>query len=138
MARQGIKDKLDPGGQRACERVSGRRAVRDWRDDRLVCRERLHQDDGNGARRAGTTILLLFIYLELGTIVGIYFRTDRLPVLFPALRAITALTAAVLAVDVKGPIPDVRAFFVVTGLDLRADDGGFMVQLAASKFPMSG
>ena len=26
-------------------------------------------------------ILLLFIYLELGAMVGIYFRTDRLPVL---------------------------------------------------------
>ena len=33
--------------------------------------------------RAGLDdILLLFIYLELGTIVGIYFKTDRLPVLF--------------------------------------------------------
>lgn len=27
-------------------------------------------------------ILLLFIYLELGTMVGIYFKTERLPVLF--------------------------------------------------------
>jgi phosphate starvation-inducible membrane PsiE len=27
-------------------------------------------------------ILLLFIYLELGAMVGIYFKTDRLPVLF--------------------------------------------------------
>src|SRR5215468_3646373 len=36
-----------------------------------------------GAGRAGLDdILLLFIYLELGTMVGIYFRTDRLPVLF--------------------------------------------------------
>ena len=35
------------------------------------------------AGRAGLDdILLLFIYLELGTIVGIYFKTDRLPVLF--------------------------------------------------------
>jgi phosphate starvation-inducible membrane PsiE len=27
-------------------------------------------------------ILLLFIYLELGAMVGIYFKTDRLPVQF--------------------------------------------------------
>jgi phosphate starvation-inducible membrane PsiE len=45
------------------------------------------------AGRAGLDdILLLFIYLELGTIVGIYFKTDRLPVLFLLYVAITALT----------------------------------------------
>jgi hypothetical protein len=33
-----------------------------------------------GHGRAGLEdILLLFIYLELGTMVGIYFKTDRLP-----------------------------------------------------------
>src|ERR1700686_1791656 len=45
-------------------------------------------------------ILLLFIYLELGTMVGIYFRTDPLPVLFLLYIAITAMTRF-LAVDVK-------------------------------------
>src|SRR3979490_2117282 len=53
------------------------------------------------AGRAGLDdILLLFIYLELGTMVGIYFRTDRLPVLFLLYVAITALTRF-LAVDIK-------------------------------------
>jgi protein PsiE len=54
--------------------------------------------------RAGSArldeILLLFIYLELGAMVGIYFRTDRLPVLFLLYVAITALTRF-LAVDLK-------------------------------------
>jgi len=45
-------------------------------------------------------ILLLFIYLELGAMVGIYFRTKRLPVRFLIYIAITALTR-VLAIDVK-------------------------------------
>jgi phosphate starvation-inducible membrane PsiE len=45
-------------------------------------------------------ILLLFIYLELGTIVGIYFRTDRLPVRFLLYVAITAITRF-LAVDIN-------------------------------------
>jgi phosphate starvation-inducible membrane PsiE len=37
-------------------------------------------------------ILLLFIYLELGAMVGIYFKTARLPVRFLIYVAITALT----------------------------------------------
>jgi protein PsiE len=46
----------------------------------------------SAGRAALDDILLLFIYLELGTIVGIYFKTDRLPVLFLLYVAITALT----------------------------------------------
>jgi protein PsiE len=45
-------------------------------------------------------ILLLFIYLELGAMVGIYFKTKHLPVRFLLYIAITALTR-VLAIDVK-------------------------------------
>lgn len=45
-------------------------------------------------------ILLLFIYLELGAMVGIYFKTKRLPVRFLLYIAITALTR-VLAIDIK-------------------------------------
>ena len=37
-------------------------------------------------------ILLLFIYLELGAMVGIYFKTNRMPVRFLIYVAITALT----------------------------------------------
>ena len=44
--------------------------------------------------------LLLFIYLELGAMVGIYFKTKRLPVRFLIYIAITALTR-VLAINVK-------------------------------------
>ena len=45
-------------------------------------------------------ILLLFIYLEVFAMVGIYFRTHRLPVRFLVYIAITALTR-ILVVDVK-------------------------------------
>ena len=41
-------------------------------------------------------ILLLFIYLELGAIVGIYFKTDHMPVRFLIYVAITALTRMLL------------------------------------------
>jgi len=45
-------------------------------------------------------ILLLFIYLELGAMIGIYFKTHRLPVRFLIYIAITALTR-LLAIDIK-------------------------------------
>jgi len=45
-------------------------------------------------------LLLLFIYLELGAIIGIYFKTRRMPVRFLVYVAITALTRF-LTVDVK-------------------------------------
>src|SRR5215217_7799008 len=45
-------------------------------------------------------ILLFFIYLELGSMVGVYFKTDRLPVLFLLYVAITAMTRF-LVIDIK-------------------------------------
>jgi phosphate starvation-inducible membrane PsiE len=45
-------------------------------------------------------ILLLFIYLELGSMVGIYFKTHRLPVQFLIYVAITALSRH-LVIDVQ-------------------------------------
>ena len=57
-------------------------------------------------------ILLLFIYLELGAMVGIYFKTHRLPVTFLIYIAITALTRF-LAVDVKEL--DMQSVVMITG-----------------------
>jgi phosphate starvation-inducible membrane PsiE len=47
-------------------------------------------------------ILLLFIYLELGAMTGIFFRTHRLPVIFLLFIAMTAVTRY-LAIDLKEP-----------------------------------
>lgn len=43
-------------------------------------------------------ILLLFIYLELGAMVGIYFKTNRMPTRFLIYVAITALTRLMIEV----------------------------------------
>jgi phosphate starvation-inducible membrane PsiE len=76
-------------------------------------------------------ILLLFIYLELGTIVGIYFKTEKLPVLFLLYVAITALTRF-LAIDIKDlSIPSVLA---VTGSIFVLTLAVLVVQIATSKF----
>ncbi|MET0013742.1 MAG: phosphate-starvation-inducible PsiE family protein [Sedimenticola sp.] len=57
-------------------------------------------------------VLLLFIYLELGAMVGIYFKTKRLPVRFLIYIAITALTR-LLAIDVK--VMDDMRILMITG-----------------------
>jgi phosphate starvation-inducible membrane PsiE len=79
-------------------------------------------------------ILLLFIYLELGTMVGIYFKTERLPVLFLLYIAITAMTRF-LAVDVKA-LP-IESLLVVTGSILVLTLAVLVLQIATSKFTTS-
>jgi len=76
-------------------------------------------------------ILLLFIYLELGAMVGIYFKTDRLPVLFLLYVAITALTRF-LVIDVKD-LPT-NQVLVITGAILLLALAVLVLQVVASKF----
>jgi phosphate starvation-inducible membrane PsiE len=45
-------------------------------------------------------ILEIFIYLEIGAMIGIYFKTHQLPVQYLIYIAITALTR-VLTIDIK-------------------------------------
>jgi phosphate starvation-inducible membrane PsiE len=134
MARQDIKEKLDrlgnalvSGFQVVALFVIGGTIVWSAGSDyiRMMASARAGLDD----------ILLLFIYLELGTIVGIYFRTDRLPVLFLLYVAITALTRF-LAVDVKDL--SMESVLVVTGSIFVLTLAVLVVQIGASKFPMAG
>lgn len=57
-------------------------------------------------------ILLLFIYLELGAMVGIYFKTHRLPVQFLIYIAITALSRH-LVIDVQKITDDFHLYLLV-------------------------
>jgi protein PsiE len=43
-------------------------------------------------------ILLLFIYLEIGAMVGVYFKTTRLPVRYLIYIAITALARVLIEI----------------------------------------
>jgi phosphate starvation-inducible membrane PsiE len=67
----------------------------------------------------------------LGTIVGIYFKTDRLPVLFLLYVAITALTRF-LAVDVKDL--SIESMLAVSGSILVLTLAALVVQIAVSRF----
>jgi len=49
-------------------------------------------------------LLLLFIYLEIGAMVGIYFKTNHMPVRFLLYIAITALTRHMVDIMSHAPI----------------------------------
>ncbi|MCK5662983.1 MAG: phosphate-starvation-inducible PsiE family protein [Thiotrichaceae bacterium] len=58
-------------------------------------------------------ILLLFIYLEMGAMIGIYFKTHRLPVQFLIFIAITALSRH-LVIDVQHVSDSFHLYLLVT------------------------
>src|SRR5271165_2234512 len=52
-------------------------------------------------------LLLLFIYLEIGSMVSIYFRTNHMPVRFLLYVGITALTRHMIGFVQEQPNPDI-------------------------------
>ncbi len=60
-------------------------------------------------------ILLLFIYLELGAMVGVYFKTGRIPAQFLIFVAITVLTRMLASVTVV-EMSDVRIIVIVVAI----------------------
>lgn len=50
-------------------------------------------------------ILLMFIYIELGAMIGVYFKTHKMPVVFLIFIAITAITRF-LVIDMKELVAD--------------------------------
>jgi phosphate starvation-inducible membrane PsiE len=77
-------------------------------------------------------ILLLFIYLELAAMVGIYFKTKRLPVRFLLYIAITALTR-VLAIDIK-TMSDHR-MMIISAAILLLSLSLLVIRFGADRFP---
>ena len=77
-------------------------------------------------------ILLLFIYLELGAMVGIHFKTKQLPVRFLLYVAITALTR-VLAIDLKD-MADER-ILMITGAIVLVSLAILALRVGSSRFP---
>ncbi len=77
-------------------------------------------------------ILLLFIYLELGAMVGIHFKTHRLPVEFLLYVAITALTR-LLVIELKA-MPDLR-ILVISGAIMVIALAVLVLHIGRSKFP---
>src|SRR6187402_1089037 len=65
-------------------------------------------------------ILLLFIYLELGAMVGIYFKTNHMPVRFLIYVAMTALTRMLISDVSAHHRPDMGAILVSAAILLLA------------------
>jgi protein PsiE len=60
-------------------------------------------------------LLLLFIYLEIGSMVGIYFRTNHLPVRFLIYVGITALTRHLIVFVQSSETPTLGVLILAGG-----------------------
>ena len=82
-------------------------------------------------------ILLLFIYLEIGAMVGIYFKTTRLPVRYLLYIAITAL-ARVLIELVGAEHKTGTDLVIVAGAILVVAIAVMILRFASHRFPSNG
>jgi protein PsiE len=79
-------------------------------------------------------ILLLFIYLEIGAMVGIYFKTTRLPVRYLIYIAITAL--ARLLIEIVGAEHRTGTdILIITGGVLLLSFAVLILRYASFQFP---
>lgn len=79
-------------------------------------------------------ILLLFIYLELGAMVGIYFKTNHMPVRFLIYIAITALTRLLIS-DIQHDHQADMDLLIITGSILILGFAILVVRYASWTFP---
>jgi protein PsiE len=92
-------------------------------------------------------ILLLFIYLELGAMVGIYFKTKRMPVRFLIYVAITALTRMLVGIvqidheflkhNTIEDLPVVPLLYI-SGAILTLSIAALVIRYGSYKFPSTG
>jgi len=82
-------------------------------------------------------ILLLFIYLEIGAMVGIYFKTTRLPVRYLIYIAITALGRVLIEI-VSAEHKTGTDLMVVAGAILLLSLAVLILRFGSYKFPSNG
>ncbi|GIZ11050.1 phosphate-starvation-inducible protein PsiE [Pseudomonas sp. NCCP-436] len=79
-------------------------------------------------------VLLLFIYLELAAMVGIYFKTNHMPIRFMIYVAITALTRLLIS-DISHTHKPGWGVVMVSGAILLLALAILVVRYASSRFP---
>jgi len=79
-------------------------------------------------------LLLLFIYLEIGAMVGIYFKTNHMPVRFLIYIAITALTRHMVDLVAIGD-ESMTNILTLAGATLILAISLVLVRMASSKYP---
>jgi phosphate starvation-inducible membrane PsiE len=78
-------------------------------------------------------LLLLFIYLEIGAMVGIYFSTNHMPVRFLIYIAITAITRYII--DLVAAHDKIYEIVAMSGSILILGASVLLVRYASSKYP---
>ncbi len=78
-------------------------------------------------------LLLLFIYLEIGSMVGIYFRTNHMPVRFLLYVGITALTRHMIGYVQKEAVPDI-GILILAGATLILSLAVLTIRYASARF----
>ena len=79
-------------------------------------------------------LLLLFIYLEIGSMVGIYFRTNHMPVRFLLYVGITALTRHMIGFVQEQPNPDIGVL-ILAGSTLILAFAVLVIRFTSNRFP---
>ena len=79
-------------------------------------------------------ILLLFIYLELGAMVGIYFKTNHMPVRFLIYVAMTALTRLLIGDVQAHHVPQLNLLYG-TGAILLLALATLVIRYGSHKYP---
>ena len=82
-------------------------------------------------------ILLLFIYLELGAMVGIYFKTNHMPVRFLIYVGITALTRLLVG-DIAAHHRLDWGLLVVPSAILMLALANLVVRYGSARYPSMG
>jgi phosphate starvation-inducible membrane PsiE len=80
-------------------------------------------------------LLLLFIYLEIGAMVGIYFKTNRMPVRFLIYVAITALTRLLISVANHHEAYDATNIVLISGAILLLTGAVLVLRFGSFRFP---
>lgn len=81
-------------------------------------------------------LLLLFIYLEIGAMVGIYFKTKHMPLRFLIYVGITALTRHLIGWVNHEPKPNEGILILAGGILILALSV-LVIRYASSRFPSS-
>ncbi|MGD9668026.1 MAG: phosphate-starvation-inducible protein PsiE [Hyphomicrobiaceae bacterium] len=79
-------------------------------------------------------LLLLFIYLEIGSMVGIYFKTNHMPLRFLIYIGITALTRHLIGWVNHEPKPDMGVV-ILSGAILLLALSVLVIRYSSNKFP---
>jgi phosphate starvation-inducible membrane PsiE len=82
-------------------------------------------------------ILLLFIYLELGAMVGIYFKTNHMPVRFLIYVGITALIRMLIG-DIQADHDPDQGILFIAGAILLLAIANLIIRYGSSRYPSVG